>query len=72
MKILKSNDIIAGWTADQWVTIFRNHTPIFSSVSDALNFRLKWLETKAQPAAYRGKDLDTELLEVAIILKDVM
>lgn len=71
MKNLKADQVIAGWTAAQWVTIFRNETPVFSTPGDALNFRLEWLMTKLAPAPYQGKDLDVELLEAAILLEAV-
>lgn len=68
---LKHDQIVAGWTAAQWVTVFRNETPVFSTPSDALNFRLEWLKSKAAPAPYQGKDLDLELLEASMLLEAV-
>jgi hypothetical protein len=71
---LKADEMIAGWTAAQWVTVF-NETkpqPVFSTLSDALSFRLEWLMTKAEPAPYQGKGLGGELAEAAILLEAVM
>ena len=42
--------------------------PALNSHAAAMNFRLQYLLTHDAPAPYDGSDLETELLEVAIIL----
>jgi hypothetical protein len=43
--------------------------PALNSHADAMNFRLKYLLTHEAPIAYAGKDIETELVEAALILE---
>jgi hypothetical protein len=71
MRNLHGGDVVAGWTVAQWITVLRASgvpTP-FTSHSEAMDFRLEYLQTRDQPAAYAGKDLEVELIEASLILE---
>jgi hypothetical protein len=72
MKILRDGDVVAGWTAAQWVTVLRGGVPALTSHAAAMAFRLNYLLTHDTPAAYAGKDLEIELIEVSLILESVL
>lgn len=67
---LKAEDNVAGWTVAQWITALsdRGGIPMPTNHIEAMNFRLKYLQTHAEPAPYDGSDIETELIEVAILL----
>jgi hypothetical protein len=71
MKNLRDGDVVAGWTAAQWVTVLRGGVPALTSHAAAMKFRLNYLLTHDTPAAYAGKDLEVELIEVSLILGSV-
>jgi hypothetical protein len=66
---LKPDSIIAGWTAAQWITVLKTvGVPAMKSHEAAMKFRVEYLVTHDVPAPYDGSGIETELLEVAIIL----
>lgn len=71
MMTLYARDVIAGWTAAQWITVLRTAgvpTP-FSSPAEAMSFRLNYLVTHDTPAPYDGKDIEVELIEASLVLE---
>lgn len=71
MKNLHGGEVVAGWTAAQWITVLRGAgvpTP-FASLTAAMDFRIKYLLTHDAPEPYAGKDLEVELIEASLILE---
>jgi hypothetical protein len=71
MKNLSPKEVVAGWTAAQWITVLRGMgvpTP-FAGLAAAMDFRRNYLLTHDPPAPYTGKDLEVELLEASLILE---
>jgi hypothetical protein len=68
---LRAEDIVAGWTAAQWITVLRGVgiPATFVSHAAAMEFRLNYLLTHDTPATYSGKDIEVELIEVSLILE---
>jgi hypothetical protein len=66
---LKADDVVAGWSAAQWITVLRGLRVPALNLAAATKFRLTYLQTSNAPEPYSGKDIEIELNEASLILE---